>query len=100
MSVASFIASQRAEYGIPHVRCCHILGVSESWFYKWHDRPPTARQRRREALDARVTEIFEDSGGTPRTYGSPRIYDQLKEEGWAVAERSVSSPVPSGAFAP
>ncbi|HMC42123.1 MAG TPA: IS3 family transposase [Acidimicrobiales bacterium] len=90
MSVASFIASQRAEYGIPHVRCCHILGVSESWFYKWHDRPPTARQRRREALDARVTEIFEDSGGTPRTYGSPRIYDQLKEEGWAVAERSVA----------
>src|SRR5207245_1380840 len=44
----------------------------------------------REALDARVTEIFEDSGGTPRTYGSPRIYDQLKEEGWAVAERSVA----------
>jgi hypothetical protein len=26
MSVASFIASQRAEYGIPHAKCCRFLG--------------------------------------------------------------------------
>ena len=44
MSVASFIASQRTEHGVPHAMCCRWLGVSESWFYKWHDRPPTARQ--------------------------------------------------------
>ncbi len=34
MSVASFIASQRAEHGIPHAKCCRFLGLSESWFYK------------------------------------------------------------------
>ena len=71
MSVASFIASQRAEHGIPHAKCCRFLGLSESWFYKWHDRPPTKRQRRRQALDAQVERIFEDSGGNPRTHGSP-----------------------------
>jgi len=21
-------------------KCCRFLGLSESWFYKWHDRPP------------------------------------------------------------
>ena len=54
------------------------LGVTESWFYKWRDRPPTERQRRRAALDQKVAEIFEDSGGTPRTYGSPRVYAELR----------------------
>ena len=41
MSVASFIAAQRTEHGVSHAKCCRWLGVSESWFYKWHDRPPT-----------------------------------------------------------
>jgi putative transposase len=90
MSVASFIASQRAEYKIPHAKCCRFLGLSESWFYKWHERPPTARQRRREDLDAKVKEIFEDSGGTPRTYGSPRIHAELVDLGWSVAEKTVA----------
>jgi len=90
MSVASFVASQRAEYGIPHAKCCRFLGLSESWFYKWHDRPPTPRQRRREELDAEVKRIFEDSGGTPRTYGSPRIHAELVENGWQVAEKTVA----------
>ena len=43
MSVASFVASQRTEHGVPHTFCCRVLGLSESWFYKWRDRPPTLR---------------------------------------------------------
>ena len=54
MSVASFVAAQRTEHRVPHAKCCRWLGVSESWFYKWHDREPTGRQQRRAALDAAV----------------------------------------------
>jgi hypothetical protein len=43
VTVASFIASQRTDHGVPHAVACRALDVSESWFYKWHDRPPTAR---------------------------------------------------------
>ena len=71
MSVASFIASQRADHGVPHAMCCEFLGVSESWFYKWRNRQPTPRQRRREALDEKVAEIFEDSGGPRHLRVSP-----------------------------
>ena len=39
MSVARFIADQRTFYRVPYAVCCVILGVSQSWFYKWlnHD---------------------------------------------------------------
>jgi putative transposase len=90
MSVASFIASQRA-YGVTHATCCRILGVSQSWFYKWRDRSPTARHRRREALDAKVKEVFDDSGGNPGTYGSPRVHGELRDLGWEVAEKTVAA---------
>jgi transposase InsO family protein len=67
------------------------LDVSESWFYKWRERPPTKRQRRRAALDAKVAEIFADSGGTPGTYGSPRVHAELRDLGWAVSEKTVAA---------
>ena len=91
MSVASFIASQRTEHRVPHAKCCRWLGVSESWFYKWHDREPTARQERRAALDAAVKASFDDSGGTPGTYGSPRVFEDLIEAGWKVSVNTVAA---------
>jgi len=91
MSVASFVASQRTEYRVPHAKCCRWLGVSESWFYKWHDRPPTARQRRRAELDAAVKVSFDDSGGTPGTYGSPRVFEDLVAAGWRVSKNTVAA---------
>ena len=63
MTVASFIASQRTEHGVPHAKCCRWLGVSESWFYKWHDREPTAREQRRAELDAAVRAVAERRRG-------------------------------------
>lgn len=92
MSVASFIASQRADHAVPHAVCCKALGVSESWFYKWHERPPTPRQARRAALDKAVKEAFEASEGR---YGSPRVHDDLVEAGWVVSEKTVAASMAS-----
>ncbi|MEV6927364.1 transposase [Dactylosporangium sp. NPDC051485] len=50
VSVAAFIASQRTEHDVPHAVDCQALGVSESWFYRWRDRPRTPRQDRRTRL--------------------------------------------------
>jgi putative transposase len=91
MSVASFVASQRTDHGVPHAKCCRWLGVSESWFYKWHDREPTARQRRRAELDAAVKASFDDSGGNPGTYGSPRVREDLVAAGWRVSKKTVAA---------
>ncbi len=88
MSVASFVAAQRTEHGVPHVISCRALEVSESWFYKWHNRPPTPRQQRRAQLDAAVRRSFEDSEGD---YGSPRVTEDLREWGWKVSKKSVEA---------
>src|SRR5918996_4408346 len=64
MSVASFVASQRTEHAVPHALTCRALAVSDSSFFKWRDREPTARQRRRADLDAAVKASFGDSDGT------------------------------------
>lgn len=87
MSVAAFIASQRAEHGVPHKLTCRALGLSESWFYKWRDRPPTSRQLRRAELADKIREFFDASGGT---YGSPRITLDLWAAGYRVSENTVA----------
>jgi transposase InsO family protein len=91
VSVASFVASQRTEHRVPHALTCRTLDVSPSWFYKWRDRPPTARQQRRAELDEAVKASFDDSGGTPGTYGSPRVWEDLVEAGWRVSKKTVAA---------
>jgi putative transposase len=88
VSVAAFISSQRAEHHVPHATACRALGVSPSWFYKWHQRPPSPRQQRRAELDEAVRRIFDASGGT---YGSPRITAELKAAGWRIGENTVAA---------
>ncbi|GAA3420008.1 DDE-type integrase/transposase/recombinase [Streptosporangium vulgare] len=63
------------------------MGISQSWHYKWRDRAPTARQRRRADLDAQIEARFTASGGT---YDSPCITRDLHEAGWRVSENTVA----------
>lgn len=88
MSVVSHIAAQRTDHGVPHAVSCRLLGVSESWFYKWRNRQPTSTQRRRAELDQKVRIAFETSG---RTYGSPRVHAQLRADGEQVSKKTVAA---------
>jgi len=87
VSVAAFISSQRTVHNVPHAVSCRAVGLSESWFYKWRDRPPTPRQVRRAELADAIRKIFDASGGT---YGSPRVTLDLWAAGWRVGENTVA----------
>jgi transposase InsO family protein len=87
VSVARFIADQRTKHRVPHAFTCRVLAASESWFYKWLDRPATASQRRRADVDEQVRASFEASR---RTYGSPRVHADLVEAGQAVSVNTVA----------
>jgi putative transposase len=89
--VAAFIASQRAEHGIPHATSCRALGVSQAWFYKWlgHAKAGTlpARKERRRRLAAEIARLFNEHEGKR---GSPMITADLKDAGWRVSENTVA----------
>lgn len=65
-----------------------VLSMCRSLFYKWNDRPVTPRRQRREQLIGEIDRIFGDSG---RTYGSPRIGDELREAGWQVSDNTIAA---------
>jgi transposase InsO family protein len=67
------------------------LDLSESWLYKWLSRGPSDQELRRRRLDEAVKASFDDSGGTPGTYGSPRVWEDLTEDGWRVSVNTVAA---------
>lgn len=88
MTVAAFITSQRAEHAVPTTISCRALGVSQSWYYKWRERPPTRAQCRQVQLEGAVWDSFKASGFT---YGSPRVWLDLFEDGWKVSVNTIAA---------
>lgn len=54
---------------------CLTLGVSESGYYAWKDRPTSPRALRRMWLAAEIATVHKASGGT---YGAHRVTAELK----------------------
>jgi transposase InsO family protein len=87
VTVAGFIAAQRAQHRVPYATSCRTLGVSQAWFYKWRYGDRSPRRARREQLTIAIRQIFAARHGK---YGSPRITDDLGEAGWRVGEKTVA----------
>jgi len=81
------LGDQRTEHHVPHRLACRVLGVSESWFYKWRDKPTAAREVRRGQLADAIRQVFENSGGT---YGSPKAWLLLIRAGRRVSVNTVA----------
>ena len=61
--------------GIDVRHACRTLGVSESGFYAWKDRPTSPRELRRIWLAGEIADVHRDSKGT---YGALRVTAELK----------------------
>jgi putative transposase len=66
---------------------CRLLGVSRSGYYAWRQRPPSARAQRDEGLGRQIRAIHEQSRGT---YGTPRIWAELRHVGVACSRKRVA----------
>lgn len=80
-----FIEDHRDEF--PVKRMCQVLAVSTSGYYAWRKRPVSAREMANRALVERIKEAHADSN---ETYGSPRVYRELKAHGVACSENRVA----------
>jgi putative transposase len=79
----SFIQQHRQRW--PVRLMCELLEVSYSGFYR--KRRPSARRRRQEELSEKIRAVHQRSR---RTYGSPRITAELREQGVVVCENTVA----------
>jgi putative transposase len=65
---------------------CRVLGVSKGGFYNWLKRPPSAREQEDGKIAERIVNIYHQHKGR---YGSPRIHQQLQDEGIRVGRKRV-----------
>jgi putative transposase len=66
---------------------CRVLGVSASGYYAWVGRPLSRRAQEDERLAARIRTIHALSRGT---YGVPRIWEELIEQGVRMSRKRVA----------
>jgi len=57
---------------------CRLLEVSESGFYAWIKRPESKRAGENRVLLVHIKAAFAEGRGN---YGSPRVYEELKDQG-------------------
>ncbi|MGE7207818.1 IS3 family transposase [Sphingomonas sp. NPDC019816] len=79
-----FTLIDRARKDFPVHRLCQVLGVSQSGYFAWKDRPASRRQRDDMVMLAHVRSGFALSNGT---YGSPRMTRELQDDGFAIGRR-------------
>lgn len=77
MSVYPFVEAEETGGGNV-ARTCRCMEVSRSAYYKWSEHKPSQREREDAALLEKIQQVHADSR---QTYGSPRVYDELREAG-------------------
>ena len=81
----AFIEAHRAVW--PIVIQCRVLAVSRSGYYQWRRRPVSARTQRRASLMAEIRKLHV---GHRQSYGSPRVFRELRAQGEVVNEKTVA----------
>lgn len=71
------------------MKMCDVLQVSKSGYYKWRhnrDNPDPDQADYEKVIRQKIKKSFHDSDGT---YGSPRVHDDLVEDGYVISEKTV-----------
>lgn len=66
---------------------CRVFKIGKSSYYHWLKSGPSKRWRENEELLVRINNIFEYSS---KTYGSPRIKEELQVQGFQVSRPRVA----------
>ena len=80
----AFIDTHRGQFSIE--RMCSVFGVTSRGYRSWRDRPISQRQRSDMVLLAHIRDQHRLS---LRSYGRPRMTEELEELGFPVGQRRV-----------
>ncbi|MBK8261976.1 MAG: IS3 family transposase [Nannocystis sp.] len=85
VSIFEVIAAEEADF--PVKMMCELLEVARSGYYAWKGRDPSERAKENEALTKEIEVIH---GESRKTYGSPRIREELRARGRKVSRKRVA----------
>jgi putative transposase len=71
-----FIELHRTRFRV--TKMCHVLDVSRSAYYAWRKQPKRPRELINDQLLTRIRDVFTQHKGL---YGSPRITEELQDQG-------------------
>jgi transposase InsO family protein len=80
----AFISAEKASFPVAFM--CRHLGVSKSGFYAWSNRPESSRAGEDRRLAVLTREAHEIGR---KTYGSPRVHQELKAQGIRISRKRV-----------
>ena len=80
-----FIDAEKALYPIRVL--CHVLEVARSGYYAWRGRLPSARAKANDRLLDEIRTVHKASRGT---YGSPRVFQELRTPEYPVSENRIA----------
>ena len=83
-----FVDEQKAD-GFPVERVCDVAGVSTSAYYDWkrhRNGIPSTGELEERRLVEQIRQVHDESDGT---YGSPRVTEELRRQGWVVNHKRV-----------
>jgi len=75
----------RSTHGVQ--KMCRVIGALRSGYYRWKMQPQSKRQKENEKI---LVEIKEAHKNSRRTYGSPRITDELQSHGTTCSKKRVA----------
>ena len=81
----AFIQAHQATY--PVLQQCQLFGVQPGSYYAWRKRPRCQRERNNANLDVHIRAVFAEHRSR---YGSPRIAEELREQGTTCSENRVA----------
>jgi transposase InsO family protein len=80
-----FIKQYQGQFALSAL--CRVMQVARSGYYAWCKRPLSARDQANQQLTQQIKTVFEAS---KQTYGSPRVYQELREHKIACSEKRVA----------
>ena len=82
-----YLCIDRCRDQYPIRMMCRVLKVSKSGYYAWRTRPESARAKTDRELTRVIRRLHGESNGV---YGSPKIREELKDEGYHYGRHKVA----------
>lgn len=80
-----FIQEQQGQFSLTAL--CRVMQVAHGGYYAWRKRPARGQEQASHSLLEQIKAVHAEGD---QTYGSPRVYEELKKQGITCSEKRIA----------